>query len=423
VLVCLPQDEDINEAIQTLRRSISEVMNASTGDKWMKSSVVLVTVNLLLIVSLGSIPARWTSAQTQGATTTKAAFETDIRLDRHVNVEAKGVPLDQLFSKLSTEGLELGVDTKCAGQWLHIALHDRPLRTLLRSVAELLPGYWKPYANGRGYSFYMTKKALAEREEWWRLYMRQHDAALEAQRRYVVERLDEKPQPIVGEQLSANQSAQSLNAQTFYYALTKDMKFSIADHLVDTLMYGTGEMFVSDGSLEEGAITYRLSELPEACREAVHKDYFGDFLASQHISESVVALRIANEGRNLTLHFLLPDGREMQSSLGFSVGQAPDAAPLGLKHMALISVVKKLGKRSPADWKRLAAYQEGRVWPNEPPKANLFQRRMFAYGPPRLAERLEWLRDKSHIEFVWDYYDRSGTSLKEDEKPRRTFEG
>ncbi len=388
----------------------------------MKSSAGFVTVTLLLMVSLGSLPTRRASAQPQQATPAKAAFETDIRLDHHVNLEAKGVPLDQLFSKLSTEDLELRVDTKCAAQRLHLALHDRPLRILLRSIAELLPGYWKPYANGRGYSFYMTNKALAEREEWWRLYMRQHDAALEAQRRYVVERLDEKPQPLQGEQLSENQYAQIVNAHTFYYALLKDMKFSIADHLVDTLMYGTGDMFVSDCSLEEGAVTYRLSELPEACRQAVHKDYLGAFLASQHISESAVALRIANEGRNLTLYYLLPDGREMQSDLSFSLGQAPDAAPLSLKHLGLISVVKKLGKRAPADWKRLATYQEGRVWPNEPPKANLFPRRMFAFGPSRMAERLDWLRDKSHIEFVSDYYDRSGTSLKEEEKTKSPAE-
>ena len=349
----------------------------------------------------------------------KIEFESDSRLDRHVSIEATGVPLDQLFAKLGSANLELGVDAKCAAQRLQMSLHDRSLRTLLRSVAELLPGYWKPYANGRGYMFYMTNKALSQREEWWRLYLKQHDAALEAQRRYVVERLEEKPKAVVGEGLSDNQFAQIQNAQTFYYALSHDLKLAVAGHLVDTLMYSTANIFASDGSMEEGAVAIRLSDAPQECRQAIHNDDLGQFLAKQHIPDTDVVLSIANEGRSLTLHMLLPSGRELQSDFGFRVGQALESAPLGLKHRFLVDVVKKLGKRAPVDWKRLAAYEEGRVWPNDAPADSSLMHTNSAFGPPRLAECLERLKGASHIEFIADYYDHSGTSLTAEEKVKR----
>ena len=288
----------------------------------------------------------------------------------------------------------------------------------MSAIAQLLPGYWKPYANGHGYSFYMTNKTVTTRDEWWRLYTRQHDVALEAQRRYILEKLEAKPNPIVGDQLSSRQYAQILNAQTFYYGLPHDLKLAVVNQMVDTLMYNTGAMFVSDGSMEEGSVAFRLSELPDVCIQSVHNDYIGTFLAGHNVADKDVEARIANEGRRLTLNFIVPPNTEVQSDLGFPVGQAPEAAPLGLRHEALVAIVKKLGKQAPEDWRRLAAYQEKRVWPNDPPGKDVETSPTSAFGPPRMSECLNWIKAKSNIEFVADYYDLSGTTLSEDAKAK-----
>ncbi|MCW3056030.1 MAG: hypothetical protein JWN14_5200 [Chthonomonadales bacterium] len=258
----------------------------------------------------------------------------------------------------------------------------------------------------------MTSKALAQREDWWRLYLRQHDAALEAQRQYLVTRLNEKPKPSIETGFSPIQSKQRASALAFYYELPHDLKVMVANQMIETLMYST-TAFVSDGTVTEGSVVRRFSDLPPACQEALRSDYASDYLSKQHISEKDVAVRIANEGLLLNLHVLLPSGGEITSGFGFSVGQAPDAAPLSLRHQYLVAIVDKLGKRAPDDWKRLAAFQKTRIWPNDPPEKKMAPRTLSVFGPPRLSEKLSWLKEKSSIEFISDYYDRGGASLSE----------
>jgi len=381
----------------------------------MRKSLGLNIIFVMLMGVISSLSSYHAMSQDLEKLPGKPAFDTDPRLDRHVNLEAAGVPLDQLFAKLSSSDVEFNADVKCAAQRLQITLRNRSVRTVLRAIAELLPGYWKPYANGQGYSFYMTGKALAQREDWWRLYLRQHAAALEAQRQYVVTRLEDKPKQATEEGFSAIQSAQAANSQGFYYGLSHDLKVTVASHMVESLMYST-TMSASDGTVLEGSVVQRFTELPLVCQQALRSDYIADYLSKEHISETDVAVRIANEGTLLNLHIVLPSGQEITSGFGFTVGQAPDAAPLSLRHRYLLSLVAKLGKRAPEDWKRLAAYQQRRIWPNDPPKENLISHQMSVFGYPRLPERLNWLKEKSKMEFVSDYYDRGGTNLSEADK-------
>ena len=268
----------------------------------------------------------------------------------------------------------------------------------------------------------MAAKAVAQREEWWRLYMRQHDAALEAQRLYMLEQLNKMPKPIPSEQLSPNQFAQVINTGKFYYGLSPDLKTNIADQMVDTLLYGLGVLSLSDSTLEEGAVALRFSEMPAVCQQAIRDGYIGNYLATKHLSETDMGVRISNSGCYLTTTYLFPSGQEMQSDLIFTAGQAPNAAPLGLRHEALAALVKQLGKRAPAEWKRLAAYQEKTVWLNDVPKESGTPPVIHLYGPPRLAECLNWLRDKSNIEYVSDYYDNSGTVLSEADRAKAPAE-
>ena len=388
----------------------------------MRMRLALTTMMMLFLIAItGCIACKNAMAQDLGKPKVPLDLDSDPRLDKHITVDAIGVPLNQLGSKLSSGDLEINISPKCANQRLQISFHDRPLRTLCRAIAELMPGYWKPYANGRGYSFYMTDKALAQREEWWRLYMKQHDAALEAQRRYVVERLEEKPDHSASEQISAGQLDHVMNSETFFYGLSHELKTAIADHLVDTLLYRASGLAFSDGGMEEGGVSAKLSEIPEVSRQAVRKE-FGKIFTLQQISEESIGLNIVNEGRFLSLHFDLPDGKETQASFSFTVHPAPNAAPLGLMHQTLVAVVKKLGGQAPPDWKRLTAYQERRVWPNDPPKDRSLMKVMSAFGPPRQAECLEWLKDKAHIEFVSDYYDRGCSTLSVVEKEKSPTE-
>lgn len=384
----------------------------------MRRHFALILISTLFIGLTASIAGDDALAQVPGASPVKAKFDTDARLDRHVNVDATGVPLEQLFRLLSTPDLELNADSKCAEQRLQISIRDRPIRAAMHAIADLLPGYWKPYANGHGYSFYMAAKAITQREEWWRLYMRQHDAALETQRLYVLQKLNEKPKPISGEQLSPEQYAQVINTDKFYYGLSPELKTTLADHMIDTLMYGLGILSFSDSTLEEGSIALRFTELPVTCQQATRDGYIGKYMATKHLSEADMGVRISNDGLNLTIMYLFPFGQEMQSDLIFSAGQAPYAAPLGLRHEALAALVSQLGKRAPTEWKQLATFQEKTVWPNDLAKERGSLPVIYPFGPPRLAEYLNWLKDKSKIEYVSDYYDNSGTVLSEADRAK-----
>lgn len=248
--------------------------------------------------------------------------------------------------------------------------------------------------------------------------MRQHDAALETQRLYVLQKLNEKPKPISGEQLSPEQYAQVINTDKFYYGLSPELKTTLADHMIDTLMYGLGILSFSDSTLEEGSIALRFTELPVTCQQATRDGYIGKYMATKHLSEADMGVRISNDGLNLTIMYLFPFGQEMQSDLIFSAGQAPYAAPLGLRHEALAALVSQLGKRAPTEWKQLATFQEKTVWPNDLAKERGSLPVIYPFGPPRLAEYLNWLKDKSKIEYVSDYYDNSGTVLSEADRAK-----
>src|SRR5262249_441710 len=64
----------------------------------------------------------------------------DARLDLPVSLDEIGTSMEDLLKKVSRKGLTLRAGRNCSAQKLQIRLKNRPLRTLMLALAELLPG-------------------------------------------------------------------------------------------------------------------------------------------------------------------------------------------------------------------------------------------------------------------------------------------
>lgn len=329
-------------------------------------------------------------------------LEMDKRLDRAITITTNEIQLDELLHHLSTKDFWLTCDRSCASQKLQLRLIKRPLRTLMQSLMELLPGVWQAREDGHGYRLVMSDKAVTKRETWWRLYLGEWERAKAAQRAYVLKALrghDEKP---LIDSDASNDYRQGLD---FFHALPAALQDQIADQMMDYAFIT--RRYSMDA--QEGAVVTRLADLSEQDQNILLQT-FAEFLQRNRGNSDEIYVRFVNAGWTVASSLFLSNGKETDAFL-LHVGQAPDAAVLSLYHPHLPIIVKQMGKDAPAAWRQLAAYQESRVWPNDLPVITTHE-----FPPPCRSDSLQWLGDQANIEFVSDYYSKPCRLLTAEDK-------
>ncbi|HZO89352.1 MAG TPA: hypothetical protein VFB38_13565 [Chthonomonadaceae bacterium] len=331
----------------------------------------------------------------------------DARLQRQVTVEETGIALDALLQKLSAKDLTLTCSRSCASQKLQVRLVGRPLRTLLEALAQLLPGAWEPLPDKQGYRLEMSAQAVHRREEWWRLFLAERQAALAAQSAFLLAEMratpNERPETVQGlrEGIPYPESKRE-----FFNALPGNLQERIASQINDTPFYtlGMAEFTANDN---EGAILVNLNDLPAQAQQIARKLY-------PNLPADTLA-QFTNGTFTLGVDFIGPDGQGA-GGVDLQCANTPAMSRLWLDQTQLVQEVHRLGRAAPTTWKQLAAYQESRFWENAPPMEPLPQR----FPPPNRADVLRWLADQAHIEFVADYYSLPGITLPGEMQQRLT---
>ena len=419
-------------------------------------------------------PARPTAAVpfpdpvTPPAPSQKVMLTQDSRLDRVLSLDLISVPLGEVLQKesldKSTDKMEdahkflLTAAPDCADLKLQIRLNDRPLRTLMAALAQMVPGTWT--RTPHGYQFAMTREAATARSEWWRLFLGEREKALAVQRRAVLAAMQTKAHRRQADDSETEQSDGAVeeevaNQHDLFHTLPPALKEQIASNMDDNAFYKVGETGYGSGGEQFGTVGW-LSQMPPETQEkfkAAMQDYITNHLAQlppalqkyatqaqkdlAAFDPSRVYFLFQNHGLGVMatpfnappsastiLDMSVPrtenypalslDQTELADEVyggtltgpGFKkwadkLRKQGDAAPHEWKHVMYL--VYGMGDAAPEEWKQLAAYRRSRVWPNTlpklPPRAHDDRSPMISR-----AAQTEWLGEQGHMEYVCDYY-------------------
>jgi len=411
--------------------------------------------------------------------TQKQMLDGDTRLDRPITLDVISVPLGEVLQKesldMSTDKMEdanrflLTAAPTCADLKLQIRLNKRPLRTLMRALAQMLPGTWTPTRHG--YQLAMTKEAVSERAEWWRLFLGEREKALTLQRQAVLaamqtkgyRRKDSNPDP---EQSDRAVETDIADQHDFFHTLPPALKEQIAANMDESGFYEVERMMFGGDMEPAGTIGWlsqmspqtqetfktalqdnvnRLAQAPPAYQKyaaQAQKDmamldpskiyflfqnggfvvYATPFNCPMSVSK-ILELHVPTTTNTPPLMLdqteladVVYGGAEVSPQwkrMADAVRKMGDAAPPELKLLAYR--VYGMGEAAPPEWKRLAAYQNSRVWPNLLPKLTPEDHSASQVVISRAAQT-DWLGEKGHMEYVCDYYSHGGYAMPEDQK-------
>ena len=338
-------------------------------------------------------------------------LEDDTRLNAVVDVQAVGITLPNLLKQVAPTSLTLKTDSLCAEQKIQLSLHKRPLRTLMQSLATLLPGTWEPLADKSGYILRMSPVAAHRRDKWWALFLQEREQQLAALRAAVLEAMrtpphHRKPDDPNPEHSDPGIEAQIASQKGFFNALSPGLQESIANNLNEMDLIGGGL-----GFCEEEAVQVPFNDLSPAAQEGLRNDPDTRFFTSRHdVNWNDVMVRFNNTGGGVMSSIALPGG--LASSTPLVSTPFEKSLTLLLDHRQLADVARRLERAAPATWKPLLdtwrqflTYQNSRVWPNaapqHPPRSS----------PPHRADVLRRLGEENNIEYVADYYSTPGYPL------------
>lgn len=378
---------------------------------------IIIILNLLCICTIYAIAAE---AQATKPVSNSSVIAEDKRLDSPLSLTERNIQLDELLPRLSTKGLRLEADRSCAQQKVQIRLRHRPLRVLMQALAELLPGEWIALEKDRGYLLRMKQKTTQKRSDWWQLFMGEREKALAAIRVEVLKHMRAGREPSNNEfgtgrdpSVTDKQEAEMEITHSFFQNLPADMQERIANQMNENPSLDSGGTSTGD---DEGATVVFIKELPSEMAESLRAKIASRLHTTQDkINWDTVSLEFINGGGGLLVNPVVPGFRSMGSLYGEGLHESkvwllgwllrPEGIPL---HRTL-----EFDKDTPIEWKQLAAYSQSIVWKNDPPATKALYSR-----PPYRSDMLEWVGEKSDIEFVADFYSKPGFVMRPEEKAK-----
>ncbi len=372
--------------------------------------------------------------------------------------------------KADPNQLVLTSSHKCEDLKLQIRLKQRPLRVLMTALAEMLPGKWT--RTDDGYMLAMTDKAVLARAEWWRLFLGEREKALAAQRQIILAAMETKARRRQADDPDPEHSDRAIdeemaNQHDFFYSLPEALKQQIAATLDDSGLYDVQHMQYGGGGEPFGTVGWLSQMSPETQDKfkTAMQDNITNHLASappqyqkyaQQAQQGLAALDTSkvyflfmNGGVDVfAIPYNGPPSLRMPLLLGvpMTVEQVPlmldetqladivyggaltgahwkqranmlrqKGEPLMPEEKRLMYEVYGMGDAAPPEWKQLAAYQRGRVWPNLlpklPPDDSLLREIVISR-----AAQTDWLGEQGKMEYVSDYYSHGGYSMPPEQR-------
>jgi len=375
-------------------------MKSSLNNRWRCVAAVVTIFHLSLLSTQNGTaqPAQQFTVQTQ------EMLASDKQLQEKVSLQETGISLAELLRRVSPKNFSLTAAQSCSNLKIQVRLRQHPLYVLMHSLAQLVPGYWITHKDGKGLELVMKREAVLSREKWWHLFESDREQAKIAQRADLLRQMRAKPRIRKPNDPNPENSDLAIEAQmserrSFFHELPSELQEQIANMATDCPLFSTGRGSFGTGN-EENALQVKLSSLPSGVQQRAKK------AAAQILANGKATfdadnawVSFTNGGFCVLANIITSDGKETGTAASLSGDIAPRASTLFLNHKNLPWMLKELGKTAPDTLKRLAAYEEIRVWKNALPTQ---RERIHKYY--NKTDTLDWLAEKVGIDFVSDYY-------------------
>ncbi|MBC8135641.1 MAG: hypothetical protein H8F28_07135 [Fibrella sp.] len=342
-------------------------------------------------------------------------IQNEPRLQEKRTVTVVGKPMEELLKQLESEGIVLTCSVTCQDQKVDLRLKDRPLREIMTALAELVPGNWQKRGENH-YELVMDSEAVDKRRRWWLLFERGRVAGLQAYRDQALKSMrGGKPE---GDFKDAELFDEMAARAGFFGALPSDLQKRIADNLNEKILFtprGSGMITSSD---DEVGVDMRLSELPPEAQTMIRNRVNGISLRQVDLGDPTI--RFCNLGVSVSANVVSGSGNRAWSGQVFNMSVREPSLSDGMEVLAeleqrrLPEKVAKLGDRAPRLWQQLAAFQESRVWQNAAPA--IPAPRHMRVPPPLRPEVMAIIAEALDLEYISDYYSKSGGAFTPDEE-------
>lgn len=292
----------------------------------------------------------------------------------------------------------------------------------MMALADLLPGEWIALEKDRGYVLRMKQKSVQRRSDWWQLFMTEREKALAAMSAEVLKHMQAGREPLSNElgpgrdpSISDKLEAEMEASHNFFHNLPTPLQERIANQMnenpsLDSFSHGVGTFD------EEGATVVFIKDLPSGIQDSLRAMISSNLHKTQdNINWETVSIEFINGGVGLLANPLAPGNHYIGSLYGESLHglkvnylsrlMTPEGIPL--------FYANRFNKDTPIGWRQLAAYQQSKVWKNDAPLSKY----MNSTQPFR-SDMLEWVSEKSNIDFVSDFYSKPGFVMRPEEKAK-----
>lgn len=272
----------------------------------------------------------------------------------------------------------------------------------MKSLAQLLPGYWE--VEKEGYRFYFSREKKEARENWWRLFTEERNAAIRAVCSEAEKKIEDPLEEMRNEGGELDNPAyfeeQKLEQEVFS-GLPDNFKKELFSRLDTRTFYRMSGGAIGMGANENNTLI-SFETLPAELRQRLTKRFRWQ---SNDVPKYV---QYSNSGSALFAGFLSGKGRFMQSvHMTFSNQWTLVMRP---NHEQLAHYVSVTKDNFPAGWTKLAKAHQTRIWENKkvPIERN-------GKKPARSDMQL-WLVRHKNIEIISDFYSALSQRMTDQEK-------
>lgn len=344
----------------------------------------------------------------------------DERLGSPISVKQTGITLQNLLRQISPPSVILRAGRSCAEQKIQINLKNRSRRVVMEALAELIKGRWQTEGKD-GYLLVQDEDAVLKRNLWWRYYEENQQESKNVLVQALLRRMHSRPVP-AGFLEGLNETPPDIQRNNdkrlgFFNLLPMELQKSIAETILDSAFVFGGNMIYSG---QEAVIGRPFSELPEKLQKYIQDELAHDKAEHEQtrqdadkpdtrVADSTVLFR--NEGVNIRVSLVFADGQQYGTAIMISAAPPKNVSFLGLDHRGVPAEVKRLGIKAPSSLKRLADFQKTTVWNNPLTSPDSYQ-----FPPLDRTEVLNWLAEKSKIEFIADDYNTDSRPMTQEDR-------
>lgn len=338
----------------------------------------------------------------------KTLLSADPLLARPITIKQTYISIRRVLELASDSQTTLRVTGDAADLRLQLALKNRPISALMRSLAQMLPGTWTREPDGKTYTLHQTAAAEKYQRDWWSVWQQEYDRVHKAEKQQILNFLRADPSKVndynTPQIAPAALFMEGYTLRRFLHGLPADIQERLAGQNTDFYFYsGYG------GEKVEGAITLPWKNLSADSRELLKKRFAQWRLQrtldapDKAAEDDLFVVRLQNLGRFINVQLISPNSDDAAGG-SVDVQTYLNIPNLPLTHGRLHYFFPSLKNLTPPTWRTLDQFAAATVWETpevKKPYPLWYQqyRRQILFREP-IPDILNRLHESQGVEFI-----------------------